>query len=89
MPVTQTAFDQIKSYKFKNENYKKLYTTLTDTIKNCTAVSEQENPAYYSALQSFYSYLRENQKALSQRYYGGEDIEALKNEIWEQLKSSK
>lgn len=89
MPVTKTAFDKTDSYDFQEESYQKLYKTLTHTIESCTAVSEQESPVYYSTLQSFYTYLRENQKAIAQRYYGGEDIELLKNEIWEELKSAK
>lgn len=89
MPVTKAAFDKINSYSFHEESYQKLYTALDRTMESCTAVFEQDSPAYYSALQSFYTYLRENQTLLSQRYYSGEDIELLKSEIWEQLKSSK
>lgn len=85
MPVTYTAFEKIKTYDFKEESYNKLYTTLNNVINNCTAVSEQENPNYYSMLQGFYSYLRENQKDLASRYNNGKDIEKLKNEIWTQL----
>lgn len=89
MPVTKAAFDKIGTHSFENESYKKLYSTLTGTIESCTAVSEQSSPTYYSVLQSFYTYLRENQKDIHQRYTDGEDIELLKNEIWEQLKSAK
>lgn len=89
MPVTQKAFDKIKTHDFKDETYKKLYTTLNNVIENNTAISEQESPAYYSMLQSFYTYLRENQKSLSQRYYGGEDAEAIKEEMWNYLMQAK
>lgn len=88
MPVTREAFDKIKDYNFNSENYENLYTVYTDSIENCKAVSEQQSPEYYTALQSFYDYLRENQKNLAERYYGGEDSEVLTNEIWEKLKTA-
>ncbi len=89
MPVTKTAFEAVNNHNFQSESYQKLYSALSHTIESCTAIHEQDNPAYYTTLQSFYSYLRENQKVLAQKYYDGEDIELLKNEVWEQLKSAK
>lgn len=89
MPATASAFDKIKSSEFENKSYQKLYSALNKSIENCTAVSEQENPAYYSILQSFYGYLRDNQKDIAKRYSEGTDAEILKQEIWEQLKSAK
>lgn len=89
MPVTYEAFDKIKDYDFKNENYKNLYTVYTASIESSKAVSEQPSPEYHAVLQTFYDYLRENQKSLTERYYSGEDAEILKNEIWENLKAAK
>lgn len=89
MPATVSAFDKIKSSEFENKSYQKLYSALNKSIENCTAVSEQENPAYYSILQNFYGYLRDNQKDIAKRYSEGTDAEILKQEIWEQLKSAK
>ena len=79
MPVTNEAFDKIKDYDFKNDNYKALYSAFQSSVKNCTAVSESQNPEYYNKLINFYTYLRKIQK--NKALYDG-NAETL----WEKLK---
>ena len=80
MPVTNEAFDKIKDYDFKNDNYKALYSAFRSSVKNCTAVSENQNPEYYNKLINFYTYLRKIQK--NKAFYDG-NAETL----WEKLKT--
>ena len=80
MPVTNDAFDKIKDYDFKNENYKALYSAFQSSMKTCTAVSESQSPEYYNRLNKFYTYLREGQK--NKELYSG-----TAETLWEKLKS--
>lgn len=80
MPVTNEAFDKIKDHDFKNDSYKALYSAFQSSVKNCTAVSESQNPEYYNKLINFYTYLRKIQK--NKALYDG-NAETL----WKKLKT--
>lgn len=83
MPVTQQAFDQIESYTFSSEAYRRLYTTLNTVNQTATAVREPSFAGYYGKIYTLYDTLRELQKEVPQRLSAGETTEALAGETWE------
>ena len=82
MPVTNGAFDKIDGYRFKNDDYKKLYSTLKKAKESSEALSEQQSPEYYSRVYAFYDYLRNEQK---QFMLSGAPPEALAEGLWQKL----
>lgn len=82
MPVTNGAFDKIDGYRFKTDDYKKLYSTLKKAKESSEALSEQQSPEYYSRVYAFYDYLRNEQK---QFMLSGAPPEALAEGLWQKL----
>ncbi len=82
MPVTQEAFDQIESYEFSSESYRRLYTTLRSVNQSSTAVREPSFPGYYARIYALYDALRALQKELPARLSAGEQPGALAGETW-------
>ena len=82
MPVTNGAFDEIDGYRFKTDDYKKLYSTLKKAKESSEALSEQQSPEYYSRVYAFYDYLRNEQK---QFMLSGAPPEALAEGLWQKL----
>lgn len=82
MPVTNGAFDKIDGYRFKTDDYKKLYSALKKTKESSEALSEQQSPEYYSRVYAFYDYLRNEQK---QFMLSGAPPEALAEGLWQKL----
>lgn len=82
MPVTNGAFDKIDGYRFKTDDYKKLYSTLKKARESSEALSEQQSPEYYSRVYAFYDYLRNEQK---QFMLSGAPPEALAEGLWQKL----
>ena len=82
MPVTNGAFDKIDGYRFKTDDYKKLYSTLKKAKESSEALSEQQSPEYYSRVYAFYDYLRSEQK---QFMLSGAPPEALAEGLWQKL----
>ena len=82
MPVTNGAFDKIDGYRFKTDDYKKLYSALKKAKESSEALSEQQSPEYYSRVYAFYDYLRNEQK---QFMLGGAPPEALAEGLWQKL----
>lgn len=83
MPVNRASFDQIDSYKYKNEAYAALYRALDTVNQTATPVREPSFAGYYNNIYSLYDSLRLHQKTMPQRYASGESAEALSNELWE------
>ena len=82
MPVTNGAFDKIDGYRFKTDDYKKLYSTLKKAKESSEALSEQQSPEYYSRVYAFYDYLRNEQK---QFMLSDAPPEALAEGLWQKL----
>ena len=82
MPVTNGAFDKIDGYRFKTDDYKKLYSALKKAKESSEALSEQQSPEYYSRVYAFYDYLRNEQK---QFMLSGAPPEALAEGLWQKL----
>lgn len=82
MPITNGAFDKIDGYRFKTDDYKKLYSTLKKAKESSEALSEQQSPEYYSRVYAFYDYLRNEQK---QFMLSGAPPEALAEGLWQKL----
>ncbi len=82
MPVTNGAFDKIDGYRFKTDDYKKLYSTLKKAKESSEALSEQQSPEYYSRVYAFYDYLRNEQK---QFMLSDASPEALAEGLWQKL----
>lgn len=82
MPVTNGAFDKIDGYRFKTDDYKKLYSTLKKAKESSEALSEQQSPKYYSRVYAFYDYLRNEQK---QFMLSDAPPEALAEGLWQKL----
>ena len=82
MPVTNGAFDKIDGYRFKTDDYKKLYSTLKKAKESSEALSEQQSPEYYSRVYAFYDYLRNEQK---QFILSNTPPEALAEGLWQKL----
>ena len=82
MPVTNGAFDKIDGYRFKTDDYKKLYSALKKAKESSEALSEQQSPKYYSRVYAFYDYLRNEQK---QFMLSGAPPEALAEGLWQKL----
>ena len=82
MPVTNGAFDKIDGYRFKNDDYKKLYSALKKAKESSEALSEQQSPEYYSRVYAFYDYLRNEQK---QFILSNTPPEALAEGLWQKL----
>ena len=89
MPVTQLAFDKIKSYQFTNPAYQSLYTALNTVNKNSTAVREPSFAGYYHRVSVLYDVLREKQREYSFRIKNGESADKLAAEAWELFYSIK
>jgi multiple sugar transport system substrate-binding protein len=62
MPVHKNAFDEIESYNFKDEAYTSLYKALSDTSKNCKAVTEPNFAGYYNKVYALYDGIRALQR---------------------------
>ena len=82
MPVTNGAFDKIDDYRFKTADYEKLYAALKKVKESSEVLSEQQSPAYYSRVYTFYDYLRNEQK---QFILSNTPPEALAEELWQKL----
>lgn len=82
MPVTNGAFDKIDGYRFKTDDYKKLYSTLKKAKESSEALSEQQSPEYYSRVYAFYDYLRNEQK---QFMLSDAPPAALAEGLWQKL----
>jgi multiple sugar transport system substrate-binding protein len=78
MPVKKDAFAKIKTYEFKKEEYKNLYTALQLTAENCNAVTEPDFVGYYLKVNAFYDGVRSKQR-IPDSY---NDPEAFSEEIW-------
>ncbi len=89
MPVTQQAFDQIESYTFSSEAYRRLYTTLNTVNQTATAVREPSFAGYYGKVYTLYDTLRELQKEIPAQLSAGESTEALAGETWELFRGVK
>lgn len=83
MPVTQQAFEQIESYDFTSETYRRLYTTLNTVKQTATAVREPSFAGYYAKAYTLYDTLRALQKDIPARLSGGEDSHAIAAETWD------
>lgn len=82
MPVTNGAFDKIDDYRFKIADYEKLYAALKKVKESSEVLSEQQSPAYYSRVYTFYDYLRNEQK---QFILSNTPPEALAEGLWQKL----
>ena len=82
MPVTNGAFDKIDDYRFKTADYEKLYAALKKVKESSEVLSEQQSPAYYSRVYTFYDYLRNEQK---QFILSNTPPEALAEGLWQKL----
>ena len=82
MPVTNGAFDKIDDYRFKTADYEKLYAALKKVKKSSEVLPEQQSPAYYSRVYTFYDYLRNEQK---QFILSNTPPEALAEGLWQKL----
>ena len=82
MPVTNGAFDKIDDYHFKTADYEKLYAALKKVKESSEVLSEQQSPAYYSRVYTFYDYLRNEQK---QFILSNTPPEALAEGLWQKL----
>lgn len=89
MPANKASFDKISDYEFKSQSYKNLYNTINEVNKTAVAVREPSFAGYYSKVYSLYDALREEQKAMPERYKNGESAEALSKELWELFKGIK
>ena len=89
MPVTQQAFDQIKSYPFTDPAYQNLYAALNTVNKNGTAVREPSFAGYYDKVSVLYDVLREKQREYPFRMKNGESADKLATEAWELFYSIK
>lgn len=87
MPVNNGAYDAIDSYTFVNDGYKSLYTAIRTMRNNCTAVVRPDFDGYYKKTNALYDGLRNMLPGITERADNGEDINVLKNELWEFFKS--
>ena len=83
MPVRKNAFDKIESYKFKDKAYTSLYEALSDTSKNCKAVTEPNFAGYYNKVYALYDGIR----ALQRNSENYNDISAFEKAITELFRS--
>lgn len=89
MPVNKTSFEKIKSYEFKSDAYKNLYSAISKVNDIATAVREPSFAGYYSKIYALYDKLRDLQKTMPERYKSGESAELLAEELWELFKGIK
>lgn len=83
MPVTQEAFEQIKTYEFAAESYSRLYNTLNEVMQTASAVREPSFNGYYNKIYALYDALRELQSEIPARLAQGESSEQIIQETWD------
>jgi len=82
MPVTNGAFEEIKSYDFTDAGYESLYTAIKTMHDEYIPVVRPDFDGFYEKTNALYAGLREMQPSLVARAENGESIDALTEEIW-------
>lgn len=82
MPIRKDAFEKIKSYTFKNDDYQRLYEALAEMKETYSFLPETYD---YNKVQSFYDFIKLHQKDWEKRYTQGEEVKTLVEECREGL----
>lgn len=89
MPVRNDAYQSLKSYSFRKESYKELYSALTEIRNTQTFLREPSFVGYYDKVNTLYAELRRAQTTMPERVKNGESADALAGELWELFSSAK
>lgn len=83
MPVTKGAFEAIDNYNYTDEGYASLYRAIQTMHDEYTPVVRPDFPGFYDRTNELYSWLRDNQSSLAERFRNGESVSVLTGEIWD------
>lgn len=83
MPVTDGAFDAIKSYAFTSSGYENLYRAIKTMYDEYIPVVRPDFEGFYDKTNALYGWLRENQAKFPARLKNGESLSTLSDEIWD------
>ena len=89
MPVRNDAYQSLKSYSFRKESYKELYSALTEIRNTQTLLREPSFVGYYNKVNTLFAELRRAQTTMPERVKNGESADALAGELWELFSSAK
>ena len=89
MPVRNDAYQSLKSYSFRKESYKELYSALTEIRNTQTFLREPSFVGYYDKVNTLFAELRRAQTTMPERVKNGESADALAGELWELFSSAK
>ena len=89
MPVRNDAYQSLKSYSFRKESYKELYSALTEIRNTQTFLREPSFVGYYNKVNTLFAELRRAQTTMPERVKNGESADALAGELWELFSSAK
>ena len=89
MPVRNDAYQSLKSYSFRKESYKELYSALTEIRNTQTFLREPNFVGYYNKVNTLFAELRRAQTTMPERVKNGESADALAGELWELFSSAK
>lgn len=87
MPVSNAAFDAIKTYEFSDNGYKSLYEAVSIMRDTYTPIVRPDFDGFYDKVNLLYDNLRKQQPLLKGRSDQGESVDTLTAETWDLFQS--